>query len=195
MKARSGDKCLWNNKVAPVKRVRGEKVMYRRILCVAAAAFLAACGPKVEKVPDVIGAATTSLNGETQAAEAAAPELPAGFKVEPLGEGEGDVQGCQTMLSGEGDGDIFRASAADTDASGFIKIDGTVVKVDLVSSEGDEKSHVRSYESADKKTTVVENLTTGEAHPESDSVEQSGVLDVTHNGEKQSLEVKGGTAC
>ena len=165
------------------------------LMFVAATALLAACGPKVEQKPAMISEATISTEGETETAAATATEASAGFKLEPLGEGEGDVQGCQTMLSGGDGGDIFRASAADKDASGFLKIDGEVVQVDLVSAEGDEKSHVRSFESADKKTSVVESLITGEAHPESDSVEQSGSIEVTHDGAKQTIEVKGGTAC
>ncbi len=169
--------------------------MRRFFVCVAAVAALAACGPKVEKKPDASGAAAISA-AETQTAANAATIPAAGFKVEALGEGEGDVQGCQTMLSlTGGSGDIFRASAADNDAAGFVKIDGAVIRVDLISSEGDEKSHIRKFEGADKKTSVIETLTTGAAHPESDSVEQSGSLAVTHNGETQTLSVEGGTAC
>ena len=137
-------------------RLRGGKFMRVFLTFVAATALLAACGPKVEQKPAMISEATISTEGETAAATA--KEASAGFKLEPLGEGEGDVQGCQTMLSGGDGGDIFRASAADKDASGFLKIDGEVVQVDLVSAEGDEKSHVRSFESADKKTSVVESL-------------------------------------
>lgn len=167
------------------------------LACVVVAAVLSGCGPKAGQKAGSINEATIS-EGETQAAaEEAAPETPAAapFKLEALGDGEGEIQGCQTMLSGDSDGDIFRASAADKDASGFLKIDGDMVKVDLVSSEGDEKGHVRTYESADKNTTVVETLTTGEAHMESDSVEQSGSIEVTHDGATQTIQVKGGTAC
>lgn len=165
------------------------------LACVAAGALVSACGPKAEQKPGMISEATISSEAETETAEAADPDAPAAFKLEPLGEGEGDVQGCQTMLSNDGGAEIFRASAADSDAPGFLKIDGDVVQVDLVSSEGDEKSRVRTFESSDKKTSVVESLVSGEAHQESDSVEQSGSIEVTHDGAKQTFDVKGGIAC
>lgn len=165
------------------------------LACVSAAALMVACGPKVEQQPARISEATISIDAQTDAADAASLGAAPGFKVEPLGEGEGNVQGCQTMLSNNDGGEIFRASAADNDAPGFVKIDGKVVQVDLVSSEGDEKSRVRTFESADKKTSVVERLVNGEAYPESDSVAQSGSIEITHDGAKQTFEVKGGTAC
>jgi len=169
--------------------------MRRFLACIAASAALAACGPKVEKKADIAGEAAVS-SPQTQTAGNAAAVPAAGFKVEPLSEGEGDVQGCQTMLSLQGgNGDIFRASAADNDAPGFVKIDGSVIRVDLTSAAGDEKSHARTFESADRKTSVIETLTTGAAHPDSDSVEQSGSLEITHNGEKRTFPVEGGTAC
>jgi hypothetical protein len=162
---------------------------------ISAAALMAACGPKVDQQPARISEATISSDAQTEAAETPGPGPAPGFKVEPLGEEEGDVQGCQTMLSNDDGGEIFRASAADNDAPGFVKIDGAVVQVDLVSSEGDEMSRVRTFESADKNTSVVESLMNGEAYPESDSVAQSGSIEVTHDGVKQTFEVKGGTAC
>ena len=169
------------------------------LACVAAAALMSACGPNAEQRAGRISEATISGDESSEAAEGAetnaAKDAAPDFKVEPLGEGEGDVQGCQTMLSNNDGGDIFRASAADNDAPGFVKIDGDVVQVDLVSSEGDEKSRVRTFESADKKTSVVESLVSGEAYPESDSVAQSGSIEITHDGAKQTFEVKGGTAC
>ena len=165
------------------------------LACVAAAALMSACGPKAEQQAGRISEATISGEAAPEAAESAATDAAPGFKVEPLGDGEGDVQGCQTMLSNGDGGEIFRASAADNDAPGFVKIDGEVVQVDLVSSEGDEKSRVRTFESADKKTSVIESLVNGEAYPESDSVAQSGSIEVTHDGAKQTFEVKGGTAC
>jgi hypothetical protein len=165
------------------------------LACVSAAALMVACGPKVEQQPARISEATISIDAQTDAGEAAGAGAAPGFKVEPLGEGEGNVQGCQTMLSNNDGGEIFRASAADNDAPGFVKIDGDVVQVDLVSSDGDEKSRVRTFESADKKTSVVESLVNGEAYPESDSVAQSGSIEITHDGAKQTFEVKGGTAC
>ena len=169
------------------------------LACVAAAALMSACGPSAEQRASKISEATISGENSADAAEgaekSATKAAASGFKVEPLGEGEGDVQGCQTMLSNNDGGEIFRASAADNDAPGFVKIDGAVVQVDLVSSEGDEKSRVRTFESADKKTSVVESLVNGEAYPESDSVAQSGSIEITHDGAKQTFEVKGGTAC
>lgn len=171
----------------------------RFLLACVAAALMSACGPSAEQQAGRISEATISGDESPEAAEGGekdpAKDAVSGFRVEPLGEGEGDVQGCQTMLSNEGGGEIFRASAADNDAPGFLKIDGAVVQVDLVSSEGDEKSRVRTFESADKKTSVIESLVTGEAFPESDSVEQSGSIEITHDSAKQSFEVKGGTAC
>jgi hypothetical protein len=153
----------------------------RKVLnCIAAAFLLAACGPDAGKTPNMGGATAQNAAAE--------------FKLEPLENDEGNIQGCQTILNAGG-GEIFRAGASDKDAVGFLKIDGALIELNLIAAHGDEARQVRSFESADKKTSVVESLATGQAYPESDSVEQTGTLAVKHGEARLTFDVSGGTAC
>jgi hypothetical protein len=122
-----------------------------------------------------------------------APQAPANFTVGELTESDGDIEGCSTMLSrvGGARGNIFIEDAVDTGAKGFIRINGNLIRVDLVRVSGEQ----RAFADAAHRVEVVETLTTGEAHEESDSVEQSGSVVVTFGGVTQTIAVEGGTAC
>lgn len=122
----------------------------------------------------------------------------ASFTVNPLLDNDGEIQGCVRGLGRTGapsTGDIFREDGVDTGARGFIRIDGQLLSLSLVSSNANEHGGTRSFADAAQTTQVVETLTTGEGHPESDSVDETGTLVVTHNGATQTIQVEGGTAC
>jgi len=157
--------------------------MRHHVLLIAAA--LAACAPP--------HAATTATNAATSTAS------PAAFVINDLAEHDGDIQGCSVMLSRAdarpSAGDIFREDGVESGAKGFVRIDGALIQVDLVRSDQNEKGGTRTFADKTHATQIVETLTTGAAHQESDSVEQSGTLAVTHNGATQTLRVAGGTAC
>ena len=131
---------------------------------------------------------------------ASAPPAAASFTVGELADADAPIQGCSVMLSRVGApssaGDVFRAGGGDDKSvQGFIRIDGTLITLGLVNASADEKGGVRTFADAQHTTQVVETLTAGAAHEESDSVEESGTLAVTHNGAAQTLHVTGGTAC
>jgi hypothetical protein len=140
--------------------------------------------PAVEAVPEA-------------AAPAPAEPAPAPFTVGDLAEGDGEVMGCQTMLSriGASPVHIFYSGAGEAPAQGFIRIDGTLMTVDLATATESETGGVRTFATTDGALSVVQTTTVGEAHPESDSVDLSGTLDVTYNGVSLSIPVEGGTAC
>jgi len=145
-------------------------------------------------------AACTQPAATTTATAPPATTAAATFVVGNLAEGDGQIQGCTTMLSRAGDapsaGDLFRAGGGDDkDVQGFIRIDGALITLNLVTADIDEKGGRRSFADTAHTTQVIESLTTGAAHEESDSVEESGTLAVTHNGATQTLQVSGGTAC
>ncbi|MES1199315.1 MAG: hypothetical protein ABUS48_04970 [Pseudomonadota bacterium] len=146
----------------------------------AAALALAACSPP---------AATTNVPP--------APTPPA-FVVGDLGDNDGAIQGCTTMLQRKGaqpGADVFRAAGGDHDAQGFMRIDGALVTLTLVSANITEQGGTRTFSDATHATQVLETLTTGATHEEADSVEQSGTLTITRNGGTQTIAVEGGTAC
>ena len=91
--------------------------------------------------------------------------------------------------------DVFREDGVDAGARGFIRIDNTLIGVALVSSNATEAGSARVFENATHATRVVEQLKTGAAHEESDSVEERGSLTITHNGATQTITVSGGVAC
>jgi len=129
-----------------------------------------------------------------EASSSAAPP-PQDFTVQALTEADNDIQGCQVMLDQKGVGQVFLEDGVDTGAHGYIRIDGTKYRVDLTSSVQDEKGGVRVFADAKAGLTVTEKLKVGEAHQESDSVDQSGTITVTVKGVTKEIAVDGGTAC
>ena len=132
----------------------------------------------------------------------AAPETPSSaapppqdFTVQALTDADNDIQGCQVMLDQKGVGQVFLEDGVDTGAHGYIRIDGTKYRVDLTSSVQDEKGGTRVFADKASGLTLTEVLKTGEAHEESDSVEQSGTVAVTFKGVTKTIAVEGGTAC
>jgi predicted small lipoprotein YifL len=152
----------------------------RRMIFALTALALAACG---KVAPE-----------ETPVA-AAAPS----FTIDDLSENDAQIQGCSRGLSRQGApvsaSMVFAEDAVDQGAKGFIRIDGALINVDLVSSTSSETGGARVFEDATQTTRILETLVTGAAHEEADSVEESGTLAVTHGGATQTLNVVGGTAC
>jgi hypothetical protein len=70
-----------------------------------------------------------------------------------------------------------------------------MIGVKLTSQTQSDKGGLRQFRSADGKLSVAENYVTGTAHEDTDSVEMTGELTVTWNGNAQSIKVEGGTAC
>ena len=151
---------------------------------------LTGCTPKPKPAP-------ASENIESAAMAPAAPV--ASFTIGAIDQDETDIMGCTTMLGKTDDslGLLFLEDAVDTGAKGFMKIDGQVIKVGLTSNTFDEGKNTgkRLFASADGNLSIVEDLTIGEQHPDSDSVDMSGRLTVTYKGMIQTVPVKGGTAC
>lgn len=93
-------------------------------------------------------------------------------------------------------GIIFAEDAVDNGAKGFIKINGAVINVALMSAtNADGAPEVRTFADAAHTIEIVETTTLGEAHEEADSVERAGTLAVTFGGATQTIPVEGGTAC
>ena len=132
----------------------------------------------------------------SEAAPASVSAPAATFVINPLQDKDNDIMGCQTMLSdGKSPGELFVEDGVDTGARGLLRINGYLVSVDLVSNIQTETGGTRTFADKEKTVTVVETLKTGAQHPESDSVDMSGTLTVTHNGATQTIAVTGGTAC
>ena len=118
------------------------------------------------------------------------------FAVNALSEADVQIQGCTRMLNRTGGREmIFAEDAVDAGAKGFIRIDGQLINVGLTAASGDEHHSTRNFADADHTLSVVESLTTGAAHEQSDSVEEAGTLAVTYKGATQTMPVEGGTAC
>lgn len=155
------------------------------------------------KFVGLAGVVLLALSGCTPAAKptdvAASSAAPASFTLGAIDQSETDIQGCTTMLAKGDDavGYIFLEDGVDTGAKGFLKLDGQVVRVGLTSNSFDEAKSTgkRLFASGDGNLSIVEDLTMGEQHPESDSVDMSGSLTVTYKGMTQTVPVKGGTAC
>jgi hypothetical protein len=170
------------------------------MFAVAGLAALAACQKPAD--PKATASPGAAASGSASTAPSTAPASGT-FAVGYLKESDSvGIQGCSTMLSRKGAapdaGDIFDAEGGEAaNSKGFIRIDGAVVPLTLVSATYDEKggSGVRVFTDAGKTLTVTETLKTGKAHEASDSVEQSGTLVVVFKGETQTIEVEGGTAC
>jgi hypothetical protein len=167
------------------------------VLCVAAS-LMAACdgGPVAQ------GAGHASTASVAAASSAAPPPPPANsFVVSVLAEndGEGDLQGCTTSLTQVGvvqaAGDTFRESRAESSGVGFIRIDGALMRVNLVSPRSKEHGVTHVFEDASHTIRVVETLEVGATNEDTGSTELSGTLTVTYKGTTQMLHVEGGTAC
>jgi len=141
-------------------------------------------------------AATPDAASSSEAAPASVTAPAATFVINPLQANDNDIMGCQTMLSdGKSPGELFVEDGVEKGARGLLRINGYLVSVDLISSTQTEKGGTRTFADKDKTVTVVETVTIGEQHPESDSVDLSGNLTVTHKGVSQTIAVTGGTAC
>ncbi len=118
------------------------------------------------------------------------------FTVGTLSETDIQIQGCTRTLNRTGSTDtIFAEDGVDAGAKGFIRIDGQLINVALAAGTGDEQHSTRNFADANHTVAIVESLTTGAAHEESDSVEESGILAITYKGATQTVQVEGGTAC
>jgi len=151
--------------------------MKRMVVLLSALGSIAACQP---------AATTTSATAASEAA----------FTIGALSDTDAQIQGCTRSLSRKGGGDtIFAEDGVDTGAKGFIRIDGQLINVGLTAGSGDEQHATRNFADADHTLAIVESLTTGATHQETDSVEESGTLAVTYKGATQTIEVEGGVAC
>lgn len=147
----------------------------KRYVLLLALLTVAACQP---------GAATTSTGAA------------ASFSVQKLAENDIQIQGCTRTLNRRGSTDtIFAEDGVDTGAKGFIRVDGQLINVALSAATGDEQHSTRNFTDSNHAIEIVESLTTGAAHEESDSVEESGTLAITYHGATQTIEVEGGVAC
>ena len=134
----------------------------------------------------------------TSAAPTATVPAPTDFVIDDLKEEDGNIQGCTTMLARvrtTAPGNVFIEDGVDTGAVGFIRIDTKLVKLTLVSATPTDRGAVRTFADPAKTVRVVETTTTGQSREESDSVDQSGTIAVTHKGATQTIAVEGGTAC
>lgn len=149
-----------------------------------AALSMAACSPP----------ATTLTTSTTVTTSTTAP---ASFTIGVLAEHDADIQGCTASFSRQGDtsGQVFAENGVDTGAFGFIRINGNLIPVDLVTADENEKGATRTFADKGHTLSIVETTVTGAAHPEADSVESSGTLAVTFGGSTQTLQIEGGTAC
>jgi hypothetical protein len=118
------------------------------------------------------------------------------FDIGVLSESDINIQGCTTTLVRAGGADtVFAEDGADVGARGFIRLDGRLISVGLTGASGDNRRATRNFANPDQSVAIVESLTTGAAHEDSDSVEQSGTIAVTYRGATQTVQVDGGTAC
>ena len=153
--------------------------MKRLSIWIVAACALAACG---------------KVAPET---EQSAEDAPAAFVINDLADNDIQIQGCSRTLSRESAsaGAVFAEDAVDAGAIGFVRINGALIVVNLVSGNSSVEGGTRTFEDATHTTRIVETIVAGAAHEESDSVEETGTLEVTHHGAAQTLNVVGGTAC
>ncbi|WP_321874548.1 hypothetical protein [Burkholderia ubonensis] len=139
--------------------------------------------------------------------ESSTPPSPRAFAVNTLSlsDGENELNGCTTELTRvgapESAGAVFRDSSSDTEGIGFIRIDGSLIRVHLTASKVDESSagnvlrYTHVFEDASHTTQVIETLKNGATNEQADSTQQTGSLTIIHGGATQTLRVEGGTAC
>ncbi len=173
--------------------VTGGTIMKRIIATLSLTVLaLAACKPAPQPTPAASSAAPMS---EMASAEPPPPAAKA-FVINELADGDGDIEGCITMLSRpSGTASLFFEDGVDDGAKGYMRIDGKLIRVNLTASNRGETGGKRVFASADKALTVTEDYKTGESHPNGDSVDLSGTLTVTYKGLQQSVPFEGGTAC
>ncbi len=150
--------------------------MHKSLLVLTAAAALASCAPP---------AASTSTASTASS-----------FVVGTLDTSDTAIQGCTVMLSradAESAGYVFIEDGVDVGAKGFVRIDGAILQLDLLSSEGDDNGGVRTF--AKDGTQLVETWTAGAANEASDSVGRDATLVITRGGAAQTVRVVGGVAC
>ncbi len=119
--------------------------------------------------------------------------LAKGFHVDDMADSDGQFGGCLTTLYRDNAGrhPIF----SEDGTNGYIRVDGNFITLALASSTDSDKGGVRIFTSANKQLIVRETFLMGAWHPELDSVDLTGTLDVTYKNVKQSFVVHGGTAC
>jgi len=156
------------------------------IAALAVALTLGACSK-----PTTTTTATTSTTVTTSA------NAPASFTIGAVADTETNIQGCSSSFSRQGDraSEVFVENGADTDGFGFIRINNTLIRVELVSGNENEKGGTRTFADKGHTVSIVETVTTTASHPDTDSVEAAGTLAVTFGGSTQTLQVEGGTAC
>ncbi|WP_155122468.1 hypothetical protein [Burkholderia ubonensis] len=181
----------------PIKRIIPPLVM----LC-GAASSLTACNDH-SATPSH---AATHHAGTAQP-ESSTPPSPRTFAVNTLSldDGENELNGCTTELTRvgvpESAGAVLRDSSSDTEGTGFIRIDGTLIRVHLTASKVDESSdekvvrYTHVFEDTSRTTQVIETLRNGATNRQADSTQQTGFLTIIHGGATQTLRVEGGTAC
>jgi hypothetical protein len=153
-------------------------------------------GAKMNRLGLVFSAAVLISACHATATNPRSTAVARGFAIGALADRDIAIQGCTTTLSRKGGADtIFAEDGVDTGAKGFIRIDGHLIDVSLINATGDEQHSTRSFVDANHTVQIVEDLTVGAAHEESDSVEQSGSIAVTYGGATQNIQVEGGTAC
>lgn len=167
------------------------------MLCVAAGS-IAACNEH----GTTSEAAHALISPAVAASVVPKPSSPAPtFAVGSLADNDGDseLQGCTTGLTAMGaapqSDDTFRESSSSTEGVGFIRIDGTLVRVTLLHSESREHSLKNVFEDATHTLRVVESVEMEATNDNTDSTELNGTLTITYKGTTQTLRVKGGVAC
>lgn len=139
----------------------------------------------------------TTTTSATSTTVAITTTTPASFTIGVLAEHDADIQGCTSSFSRQGDtpGQVFTEDGINAGAVGYIRINGNLIKVDLVTADDNEKGGTRTFADKGHTVSIVETTITGATHPEADSVESSGTLAVTFGGATQTLQIEGGAAC
>ena len=139
------------------------------------------------------------------AVAAAAPT----WKVEALPDSAPLYQqsGCMGSFSPKGNTTqtVFIDDSADVNSHANIKLDGKIFVLNLVTSKvngkvgGDTNGPGTHFDRWFKDKTgavaVLAALIAGKDHPEADSTELNGVLNVTYKGTTQKIAIEGGVAC
>lgn len=179
-----------------------KNVIPHLVMLCCAASLLAACNDKSTAPSDA-----ASSHAATAQRKLSTSPSPRTFTVNPLSLADGDAElsGCTTELTRvgapESAGPVFRESSSDTEGIGFIRIDGTLIRVRLNTSKEGQSStagaqeYTHVFEDASHTTRVVEALKNGATNEQADSTEHTGLLTVIYRGATQSLRVEGGTAC
>ncbi len=148
-----------------------------------------------------------SSHAATAQPKSSTPPSPRTFTINALSlaDGDNELSGCTTELTRvgapESAGPVFRESSSDTEGIGFIRIDGTLIRVRLSSSKANQPSaadaqeYTHVFEDASHTTRVIEALKNGATNEQADSTAHAGSLTIIYRGATQTLRVEGGTAC